>query len=51
MNEQTKLALTDFMMENIPMDEIIENYGMETAQDMAGYLTEAFAYMVNKYNI
>lgn len=51
MNEQTKAAIKDFFLENIPMDEIIENYGMEVAQELGDYLTEAFAHLAVKYNI
>ena len=51
MNETVKEAVREFLLENIPMDEIIEEYGMEVAQELGGFLTEAFEYLNKIYQI
>ena len=51
MNETLKEAVREFLLENTPMDEIIEEYGMEVAQELAGFLAEAFEHLDNIYQI
>ena len=42
MSQEVKEALREFMLENVPMDEIILMYGMEVAQEVGDLLTEAY---------
>ena len=51
MEKLLKEAVREFLLENTPMDEIIEEYGMEVAQELGGFLTEAFEHLDMIYKI
>ena len=48
MLQEVKEALREFMLENVPMDEIILMYGMEVAQEVGDLLTEAYDLLMKK---
>lgn len=42
-----KLALNDILLENMSMENIVDEYGMEVAEEVGSLMSEAYDYLIN----